>query len=78
MHQVASRVVRLFDRYMPEPFAFGIVMTLVAMLVAYATTPSSAEQVIVAWGNGLSSLLAFITRVSLTILFAFSMAHLGP
>ena len=63
---------------MPEPFAFGILMTMVAMLVAWTTTESTALDVVVYWGNGLSSLLAFITQVSLTILFAFALAHLGP
>ncbi len=71
-------VVRGFERYMPEPFAFGVLMTLIAMLVAWASTDATAPQVVVAWGNGLSSLLSFITQVCLTILFAFSLAHLGP
>ena len=78
MHQAAQRIVRLFDRYMPEPFAFGVLMTLLAMLIAWASTESDAQDVVVAWGDGLSSLLPFITQVSLTILFAFSLAHLGP
>lgn len=63
---------------MPEPFAFGVLMTLIAMLIAWASTDSSPPEVVVAWGDGLSSLLPFITQVSLTILFAFSPAHLGP
>ena len=78
MQRFATRIVEVFDRYMPEPFAFGILMTMVAMLVAWTTTESTALDVVVYWGNGLSSLLAFITQVSLTILFAFALAHLGP
>ena len=58
MQRLARRVVQAFDRYMPEPFAFGILMTIIAMLIAWGTTESTAVQVIVAWGNGLSSLLA--------------------
>ena len=78
MHQLANRIVRVFDRYMPEPFAFGVLMTLIAMVIAWLSTESSAQDVVVAWGDGLSSLLPFITQVSLTILFAFALAHLWP
>jgi len=63
---------------MPEPFAFGIVMTLVALVLTWWLTPASAEKVVMSWGNGLASLLPFITQVCLTILFAYALAHLGP
>ncbi len=78
MQQLAQGIIRLFDRYMPEPFAFGIVMTFIAMLLAWTATPSTPVEVLVAWGDGLVALLSFITQVSLTILFAFALAHLGP
>ena len=71
-------VIRGFDRYMPEPFTFAIVMTLAAMILAYGYTPTDSQGVVMAWGNGLSSLLPFITQVCLTILFAYALAHLGP
>ena len=78
MQQLAQGVIRLFDRYMPEPFTFGIVMTFMAMALAWGTTPSTPTEVLVAWGDGLIALLEFITQVALTILFAFALAHLGP
>ena len=78
MQRLTALVVRGFERYMPEPFAFGILMTLIAMLLAVWATPSGPAEVLVAWGDGLSSLISFITQVCLTILFAFALAHLGP
>ena len=63
---------------MPEPFAFGVLMTLVAMVLTWAATDQGPVDVVVAWGDGLSMLLPFITQVSLTIMFAFALAHLGP
>jgi len=63
---------------MPEPFAFGIIMTLAALVLTWWLTPASAEKVVMSWGNGLASLLPFITQVCLTILFAYALAHLGP
>jgi short-chain fatty acids transporter len=78
MQKITRAIVRVFDRYMPEPFAFGIVMTLAALVLTWWLTPASAEKVVMSWGNGLASLLPFITQVCLTILFAYALAHLGP
>ncbi|MBT3428087.1 MAG: TIGR00366 family protein [Gammaproteobacteria bacterium] len=78
MQKLTRAVIRVFDRYMPEPFAFGIVMTMVALVLTWWLTPASAEMVVMSWGNGLASLLPFITQVCLTILFAYALAHLGP
>ena len=78
MQKLTRAIIRVFDRYMPEPFAFGIVMTLAALVLTWWLTPASAEKVVMSWGNGLASLLPFITQVCLTILFAYALAHLGP
>jgi len=78
MQRITRAIVRAFDRYMPEPFAFGIIMTLAALVLTWWLTPASAEKVVMSWGNGLASLLPFITQVCLTILFAYALAHLGP
>ena len=78
IQKLTRAIIRVFDRYMPEPFAFGIVMTLAALVMTWWLTPASAEKVVMSWGNGLASLLPFITQVCLTILFAYALAHLGP
>ena len=78
MQRLVDGVIYVFDRYMPEPFAFGVMMTLVAMLLTWGATDAGPTDVVVAWGDGLSMLLPFITQVCLTIMFAYALAHLGP
>ena len=78
MQHAIDRIIRAFDRFMPEPFAFGVLMTLIAMVITWAATDRGPTEVVVSWGDGLSMLLPFITQVSLTIMFAFALAHLGP
>ncbi len=78
MQKVVDGIISFFDRYMPEPFAFGVLMTLVAMLLTWGATEAQPVEVVVAWGDGLSMLLPFITQVCLTIMFAYALAHLGP
>ena len=51
MQSIIDGIIQFFDRYMPEPFAFGIVMTLVVMLVTWTATDTGPVQVVVAWGD---------------------------
>ncbi len=78
MQKTIDGIIGFFDRYMPEPFAFGVLMTLLAMVLTWFATEQGPVDVVVAWGDGLSMLLPFITQVSLTIMFAFALANLGP
>ncbi|MEM7097299.1 MAG: TIGR00366 family protein [Pseudomonadota bacterium] len=78
MHKFAEKIVQVFQRYVPEPLAFGLLMTLVAIGLCWLATPSTPIEIVRAWGDGLSALLSFIAQVCLTILFAFTLAHLDP
>ena len=48
LQRLTGAVIRGFDRYMPEPFAFGIVMTLAAMVLTYSATPADSHDVVLA------------------------------
>ena len=78
LQAISARIVVIVERYLPEPFAFAILMTAVTLLLALAVTPASPTEVLVAWGEGLSALLPFITQMALMLLFAYALAHLGP
>lgn len=78
MQRLVKRIIVLFDRFMPEPFAFGVLMTLIAMVITLSATDAGPMDIVVAWGDGLAALLSFITQVCLTIMFAFALGHLGP
>jgi short subunit fatty acids transporter len=36
---------------MPEPFSLGILLTFVALMLAWTSTSATAEDVLVAWGG---------------------------
>jgi short-chain fatty acids transporter len=78
LQTLSNAVTRGLERYLPEPFSLGILLTFVALMLAWIFTPATAEDVLVAWGGGLSDLLPFITQVCLTILFAMAFVRLGP
>ncbi len=78
LSKVSHAIVRLVDRYLPEPFAFAILMTAITLVLALVATPAGPTEVFTAWGEGLSMLLAFTTQMCLMVLFAYTFAHIGP
>ena len=51
IQKLTRAIIRVFDRNMPEPFAFGIVMTLAALVLTWWLTPASAGKVVMSWGK---------------------------
>ncbi len=78
LSRVSHVIVGVVDRYLPEPFVFAIVMTAFTVLLALLMTPAGPIEVFTAWGGGLSMLLAFTTQMCLMVLFAYTLAHIGP
>lgn len=78
LEAASGTIVRLIGRYLPDPFVFAILMTIVALVLALLVTPATHVEALVAWGNGLAALLPFITQMALMVLFAYAVAHLGP
>ena len=66
------------ERYIPSALVFAIVLTFVVALLALVLTDSGPADVVRAWGDGLSGLLAFITQISLILLLGHTLAHTGP
>ncbi len=76
--KLSSTIVKIVDRYLPDPFVFALLMTLVAVILALLVTDSTPVMVITAWGDGLSMLLAFISQMALMLLFAYALSRLEP
>jgi short-chain fatty acids transporter len=75
VNHISRALLRLVDHYLPEPFTFVIVLTLVTLVFALLATDAGAAQTLGAWGEGLSQLLAFTSQICLTLLFAYALAH---
>jgi len=78
LSRVSHVIVRVVDRYLPEPFVFAIIMTAGTIMLVLMTTTADPIEVFAAWGGGLSMLLAFTTQMCLMVLFAYTLAHIGP
>ncbi|MCZ7676877.1 MAG: TIGR00366 family protein [Roseovarius sp.] len=67
-------MVRLIDRYLPDPFVFVLVLTLIAGIAAALTRESGPLQIVTMWGNGFWSLLSFSMQMLLVLVTGYMMA----
>ena len=78
LDSISNKIVRMVDRYLPDPFVFALLMTLVTFVLGLVVTDAGPVKMLVAWGDGLSMLLAFIAQMALMILFAYALSRLEP
>src|SRR5664279_605616 len=79
MLKVVSRpLVRLAERYLPTAYVFAVILTAIVAVVALAITDIGPVEVVRAWGDGLTGLLAFMTQMALVLLLGYILANTGP
>ncbi|MHA6344145.1 short-chain fatty acid transporter [Roseivivax sp. CAU 1761] len=75
MLNVLSRpLVRIMDRYLPDPFVFVLVLTLIAALAAMLVEGTGPLAVVGMWGDGFWSLLQFSMQMLLVLVTGYMMA----
>lgn len=75
---VSRPLGRLVERWLPGSFALAMLLTVVVGILALSLTDSSLTDLIMAWGDGLTGLLAFMTQVALVLLLGFTLANVRP
>lgn len=66
--------VRLVQRWLPEPFIFAIILTLVATALAMPICHQTPLEVIDHWGGGVWNLLAFAMQMALVLVCGSTLA----
>ena len=74
LNAISRPMVRIVDRYLPDPFVFVVVLTLVAGLAAMGIQGSSPLEVVSVWGDGFWSLLSFSMQMLLLLVTGYMMA----
>ncbi|WP_321397792.1 short-chain fatty acid transporter [Emcibacter sp.] len=74
--QLLARPFMVFvERFYPDPFVFAILLTLATFLITLGLTDATPVGAMVAWGDGLSSLLGFMAQLSIMLIAAHALAH---
>ena len=66
--------VKLVQHYLPEPFIFAVILTIIAFLVAMPVCRQTPLEVVEHWGNGVWSLLAFAMQMALVLVCGSALA----
>ena len=71
-------LVRLVDQYLPDPYIFVLILTLIVMVAAMAIEGHGPVAVIGMWGDGFWDLLAFSMQMLLVLVTGFMLASTPP
>lgn len=76
--KAAKPLVKLVDRYLPDPYIFVLLLTLIVMLAAIVSEQQAPIDVINYWGDGFWSLLSFSMQMLLVLVAGFMLASSPP
>lgn len=77
LKKFTNSCVKLVDKYLPDPFLFAIVLTLVCYVAAVIFTGNGPIEVLAAWGDfskGIWNLLKFSMQTSMIVVFGSAVA----
>lgn len=76
--KAAKPLVKLVDRYLPDPYIFVLLLTLVVMVSAVVAEQKTPMDVISYWGDGFWALLSFSMQMLLVLVAGFMLASSPP
>ena len=76
--RAALRLTAWTERWIPDAFIFALLATVLVFIAALVWTPSSAGQVVDAWGGGFWDLIPFTLQMSLIIITGHVLATSPP
>ena len=74
MSKITAFFTELMRKYLPDPFVFAILLTLLTMALAFAVESRPINLVVEDWGKGFWSLLAFTTQMAVILAMGYVLA----
>jgi short-chain fatty acids transporter len=74
MSKITAFFTELMRRYLPDPFVFAIMLTLLTMALAFGVESRPLPAVVQDWGKGFWSLLAFTTQMAVILVMGYVLA----
>src|SRR5262249_55729663 len=71
---VTQAAVRYAERYIPDPFLYGVILTFVIAAAAFIWTPSSPLKIINSWYAGIWTILGFAMQMALVLATGVTLA----
>lgn len=74
MSKITHFFTELMRRYLPDPFVFAILLTLLTMVLAFVVEGRTPFQTTMDWGNGFWQLLSFTTQMAVILAMGYVLA----
>mgnify|MGYP005992237273 CR=1 FL=1 len=74
LQRLSKFFVILLQRYLPDPFIFAIVLTLLVFVLVMPSTGQGPMQVVDAWAGGFWALLTFSMQMAMVVVTGHAMA----
>ncbi|MDR0388674.1 MAG: short-chain fatty acid transporter [Spirochaetaceae bacterium] len=76
--KITNACVKLVQRFLPDPFIFCIILTIITFVAAMPLTGQGPLAMVSHWGNGVWVLLAFSMQMALVLVLGSAMANSPP
>ncbi|TQR31915.1 TIGR00366 family protein [Campylobacter sp. MIT 99-7217] len=81
--KISSFMVRIVNRYLPDPLVFAILLSMIVFVWGYfIVTPKEGSSAVMSmvgfWGDGFWNLLAFTTQMAMIVVTGFALASSEP
>ncbi|WIV11435.1 TIGR00366 family protein [Proteiniborus sp. MB09-C3] len=78
LKKVSNFLVKVVEKYMPDPYIFAAILTFVVYIAALIFTDSKPLGLIDAWSKGLWGLLVFTMQISIALVFSTAIIRTEP
>ena len=75
LNKIATPFTKLVERYLPDPFIFVILLTIITLISASLFTTATSIEVLQAWGGGFWNLLSFAMQMLLVLMTGYMLAN---
>lgn len=75
LNRASKPFVRLVERYLPDPYIFVLLLTLVVFVAAMGVEGQSPQAVVTMWGDGFWNLLTFSMQMLLVLISGYMLAN---
>ncbi|MDQ5920656.1 MAG: short-chain fatty acid transporter, partial [Pseudomonadota bacterium] len=73
--QVLTRFfTAMVQRYLPDPFVFAIILSIIVFAMSVLITPNSPTNILNMWGSGFWNLLGFTMQMVLVVVTGHALA----
>ena len=78
MQKLSRFLVRVVERYLPDPLLFAIILTIVVFIMGIGITKCTPMEMVIFWGSGFWGLLAFAMQMVLVLVTGHTLATSPP